>query len=57
MNTYYAEAYFKKGPSFSCSNVLAESVEDAKKLFLQFARSNGFTDPVKKVTVKLNVGV
>ena len=54
MKTYYAEATYKKGPSFSCSNVPAETAEQAERLFLQHARSNGFTAPVKKIIIKLN---
>jgi hypothetical protein len=54
MKTYYAEANYKKGPSFSCSNIPAESAEEAKRLFIQHARNNGFTDTAKKIIVKLN---
>ncbi|CAB4127390.1 hypothetical protein UFOVP84_163 [uncultured Caudovirales phage] len=50
--SYYVEINYKKGPSFSCGKVQAETWQEAKVKALDHASRCGFNHAVKKLTVK-----
>ena len=52
MKSFYVEINYKKGPSFSCSKIQAESAQQAKERALTHAMHCGFNHAVKKLTVK-----
>lgn len=49
---YSVEINFRKGPSFTVSEINAESDDAAKERALNYARRSGFNAAVKKVTVR-----
>lgn len=52
MKSYYVEINYRKGPSFSCGKIQAETWQEAKVKALNYAMDNGFKHAVKKLTVK-----
>ena len=51
MKSFYVEINYKKGPSFSCGKVQAETWQEAKVKVLNYAMNCGFNHAVKKITV------